>query len=133
MELMFHFPLDTKPRAAMLPLTYAIVFSSLSFLFFGWSCLFGRQMRAEFIRYGLGPFRQMVGGLQLLGAFGLLLGPYLNAGIPLGSALGLCLLMLMGVLVRIQIKDTWQQALPALAYAFLNGFIAYGLWSQALD
>lgn len=133
MDLMFPFLLDTKPRAAMLPLRYAIIFSSLSFLFFGWSCLFGRQMRAEFIRYGLGQFRQGVGGLQLLGACGLLIGPYLDAQIPLWSALGLCLLMVMGVVVRIKIKDTWQQALPALAYAFLNGFIAYGLWSQALD
>lgn len=79
-------------------------------------------MKREYARYGLTRFRNVVGGLQLLGATGLLVGlqhPW--AGLA-GSG-GLALLMLLGVGVRIKIKDSLLQTSPALAYMALNAYL----------
>jgi len=68
-----------------------------------------------------------VGGLQLIGGLGMLIGmcyiPFLHAM----SAAGLAVLMTLGFIVRIKIKDSIIQALPSLGYALLNTFIFYYL------
>ena len=80
-------------------------------------------MRGEFVRYGLASQRHIVGVLQLLGACGLLAGrqlPWLGQL----AAVGLALLMLLGVGVRIKIKDTLLQTIPALVYLALNAYLS---------
>lgn len=101
----------------------AIVFTSLSFLAYGASCLLAQRMQAEFARYGLARFRTLTGVLEILGAIGLLVG----LAVPLPgfmAASGLTLLMLGGVAVRVRIRDSFLQMLPAVFYLLLNGYIA---------
>jgi len=81
-------------------------------------------MKIEFIRYGLDDKRRLVGTLQLAGAFGLILGYFYSQLVCLLSALGLCLLMLLGFGVRLKIRDSILQSTPAFLYALLNGYIA---------
>lgn len=85
-------------------------------------CFTSPAMQAEYRRYGLAGFRTVVGTLQLLGAAGLLVG-FREPWIGQASAGGLALLMLLGVGVRIRIRDTPLQALPAFAYLVLNGYL----------
>ncbi|SKB32668.1 DoxX family protein [Maribacter arcticus] len=96
-----------------------IVFSGLSFLFFGISCLFSNFMVIEFKRYDLEKFRIIVGLLQLLGSVGLFIGLFSKNWAMLAS-LGLAILMAFGFMVRIKIKDPFFLAFPSLFYALLN-------------
>lgn len=96
-----------------------IIFSAVSFLFFGLGCLTSKYLISEFIRYGIPQFRVLTGLLQLFGALGLLLGFY-NNYLQIFSAAGLSLLMLCGVIVRILINDTLIQTIPAIFYCMLN-------------
>ncbi len=79
-------------------------------------------MQQEYARYGLTRFRNLVGGLQLLGAVGLLVGLHQPWAGLMGSG-GLALLMMLGVGVRIKIKDSLLQTLPAFAYMILNAYL----------
>lgn len=102
-------------------------FSSFSFVFFGFGCFFSPRMKSEFKRYGLNKQRTIVGLLQLTGAAGLLLGYYYNSILEIMSALGLCILMVLGFGVRLKIKDSFLQSSPSLIYAVINGYIFYTL------
>lgn len=102
--------------------------SAVSFLFFGLGCFLAPRMKIEFIRYGLGSYRKPVGILQLIGALGLLYGYYQMPLVTLIAAIGLAMLMVLGFLVRIKIKDSPLQSFPALFYAVLNFYIAYLFW-----
>lgn len=79
-------------------------------------------MQLEYARYGLAQFRPVVGALQLLGAAGLIAGLMLPWAGQVAAG-GLALLMLLGVRVRIKIKDTLLQTLPALGYLILNLYL----------
>lgn len=76
-------------------------------------------MKQEFQRYGLNPYRRLVGTLQLLGAFSLFAGIFYKPLAILGAA-GLAVLMFMGLLVRIRLRDGFLESIPALFYAILN-------------
>jgi len=101
-----------------------IAFSAVSFLFFGYACLTSPFMVAEFKRYGLGRFRVSTGYLQLIGALTLLAGYWHEIPLLLGSG-GLALLMFLGLLVRIRIKDGIVKSSPAFFYMVLNSYIFY--------
>ena len=80
-------------------------------------------MKREFDRYGLGSQRTLVGGLQMCAAIGLLAGlshPWMGRS----AAAGLALMMLVAVGVRIRIKDTLLQTIPALIYLALNAYLS---------
>jgi hypothetical protein len=101
------------------------LFLLLSFLFFGASCFLSPRIELEFERYGLSSRRQFVGVLQLLGSLGLLVGQLVTPVLTLIASAGLCILMLLGVAVRIKIKDPWYSILPALSYAILSGYLFF--------
>ena len=104
----------------------AILACALSFIIYGSSCLYAKQMIIEFKRYRLAHFRRLTGMLQLLGATGLLVGlliPWVGGM----AAAGLSLQMACGIGVRVSIKDTWLQCLPATFYMLLCGWIAIQL------
>lgn len=106
-------------------LVYLAGFASISFYLYGFSCLRSARMAAEFDRYGLARFRALTGYLQLAGALGLTLG---MLGYPLLgflAAAGLSLQMAFGVAVRLHIRDSYWQCLPAFIYCGLNAYIAY--------
>ncbi len=105
-------------------LTGLTLLSSISFLFFGFACLFDVRMKEEFIRYHLADRRRLTGFLQILGGIGMLVGWLFAPVLAFVACLGLTLLMLLGFGVRMKIKDTWLQSLPSLCYALLNAFLA---------
>jgi hypothetical protein len=79
-------------------------------------------MKREFKRFGLEKLGLTVTIAQFLGATGLLVGLKLNF-ILLISSFGLSLLMFLGLIVRIRLKDNLWVSLPALFYMGLNIYI----------
>ena len=81
-------------------------------------------MKIEFKRFGLEKVGALTAVLELLGAVGLLVG-LKNQLILLIAAGGLSLLMFLGVVVRIKVKDSFLISLPALLFMILNLYIFY--------
>ncbi len=105
-------------------LTVLTWFSSLAFIYFGINCFYSKFIIAEFNRYKLPEYRKLTGFLQLLGALGLLIGLYFSPIVLLLAAIGLCVLMLAGFVVRLKIKDNFINSSPSFTFAALNLFIA---------
>tara|TARA_B100000768_G_scaffold139172_1_gene130428 strand:- start:283 stop:615 length:333 start_codon:yes stop_codon:yes gene_type:complete len=97
-------------------------FSGISFLGFGLGCFLSERMVLEFKRYKLSRYRTTTGFFQIIGAVGLLCSS-LNFTIWSISSLGISVLMLLGFMVRLKIKDRFIQTLPSLFYMILNGYI----------
>ena len=100
-----------------------ITLSSLSFIAYGFHCLFSKEMEKEFIRFGLKAFRILTGALELLGGLGLIVGLKYPVIAALAS-IGLTLLMFLGILARIRIRDRLSQCLPAIGLFAINLAIA---------
>ena len=100
----------------------SILLSSVSFLWYGIAVLVNDGMVDEFARFGLSQYRRMTGGLEVLGGLGLLAG-LVWAPLLAVSAAGLSLLMLLGVVTRIRVRDPWMQTLPAIVLLLLNLFV----------
>ena len=81
-------------------------------------------MRREFQRYGLSKYRKVTGWLQMAGATGLFIG-WMLPWVGMAAATGLALQMLAGLGVRISIRDSWYQCLPAAFYFMLNALLAW--------
>jgi hypothetical protein len=110
-------PLDTPIPFALK--TTLILFSALSFLGYGLGCFFSAYQKAEFQRYQLSNRRNLVGFLQCAAALGLIAGLWLP-WLGQAAAGGLALMMLVALGVRMRIKDSLVQMLPALGYFGLN-------------
>ena len=82
----------------------------------------------EFERYQLARFRTTTGFFQIAGAIGLLCANQSELIWSI-SSLGLSILMLLGFIVRLKIKDSWIQSFPSLFYMVLNGYI---FWQTTL-
>jgi uncharacterized membrane protein YphA (DoxX/SURF4 family) len=108
-------------------LTALVIFSAVAFLAYGALCLGADSMRREFTRFGLEHFRILTGLLEVLGGVGLLVGLWWPPALLMASA-GLTLLMLCGVGVRIWIKDSFLQTLPALFFLLVNLYILLKCW-----
>ena len=106
----------------MTPLTLLVVADSIAFLYYAFSLLLSAEMKPEFERYGLEHLRTLTGYLQLFGAIGLLIGLRYNIILSAASA-ALSLLMLMGFIVRIKIKDTFFQSAPSFLFMLLNIYV----------
>lgn len=81
-------------------------------------------MKAEFKRFGLEKFGAFTAILEILGAVGLLVGLRFHP-VLIVSAGGLTMLMLLGVGVRLKMKDSFWVSLPALLFLLLNAYILY--------
>jgi len=103
-------------------LTVLIFISSLSFIGYGIAYFKSPQMKSEFKRFGLEKAGMLTAVLELLGAVGLLAGLKFHL-ILLISAGGLAILMLLGVAIRIKVKDGLWISLPAFFFMILNSFI----------
>ena len=101
-----------------------ILFSSISFMAYGIEYLRSPHMKNEFKRFGLEKLGGFTVILEVLGAIGLIVGIWINALLLIAS-FGLGLLMLLGVLVRLKMKDSLWISLPAIFYMSLNFFIFY--------
>jgi len=103
-------------------LNLCILISSLSFFGYAVSYFTSPHMKKEFERFGLEKIGLFTIVLELMGAAGLIVGLIYNP-ILLISSLGLALLMLVGLMVRIRLKDNMWISLPAFFYMGLNTYI----------
>ena len=113
---------ESSKRDSMHYLDLLIVFIAMSFLYYGLACIYSKRMVEEFIRYGVPQFRQFIGLMEVLGALGLLFG-FLFPLVQILAAAGLALLMLLGCVLRIKIRDSSIQILPAFIFMLLNLFV----------
>ena len=81
-------------------------------------------MKNEFKRFRLEKFGLLTALLEIAGAIGLLAGLY-STPILLMSSGGLALLMLLGLIARIRVKDSIWVSLPAFLFMVLNAYIFY--------
>jgi len=81
-------------------------------------------MKIEFKRFKLEKLGFLTIILEILGAWGLLLG-LLFKPILLISSGGLSILMLLALMTRIKSKDSLLISLPAIFYMCLNAYIFY--------
>ena len=98
------------------------IFSALSFVFYGIMSFSSNIMKPEFNRWGISKFRTIVGCAQLTGGFGLLAGFYFPI-MTILSSLGLTVLMLLGFILRLIVKDGIVKSSPAFIYTIINLFI----------
>lgn len=99
--------------------------NAMAFLYYGYNCLFSEQMAREFSRFQLSVSqRQLTGGLQILGALGVLIGLYYSL-LGVLASVGLCLLMLFGFVVRLKIKDSLALSAPSFIFMLINGYLAW--------
>lgn len=110
----------------MILLDVLSIFSGSCFLFYGFNCLFSKHMVIEFERFGIPQFLTLTGSLQILGGLAILVGVWMLPLLSFIGATGLSLLMLMGSIVRIKIKDSFLQSAPAFIFTALNAYLAYG-------
>lgn len=103
---------------------YLTYFSGISFILYGFAILLSDHMVNEFKRYNMLKFRTLTGILELLGGGGLLVG-LLSPFIGCLSSFGLGLLMLLGSLVRLRLKDPILKILPAIIFMILNFYLFY--------
>ena len=99
--------------------------SGFSFLIYGISCLSTEQMKNEFIRFKLAKWRTLVGILQILGGLGLIIGVFVSNILVAVSAGGLALLMLMGFITRLYIKDSVIASSPAFIFMIINSLLVF--------
>lgn len=101
-----------------------LVISGLSFIFYGISRFDSPHIISEFKRFGLDRFALTAMILEVLRRFGLLVGLISNAILKISSG-GLFLLMLLGLMMRIEVKDS-------LWVSLLTFFICFSVHSSFL-
>ena len=102
--------------------TICIIVSSFSFFTYVISYFISPHMKSEFKRFNLENLSLAIIFLQFLGALGLLVGLIYHPILIIAS-LGLFLQMLLWLIVRIRLKDSWWISLPAFFFMILNGYI----------
>ena len=95
-----------------------LLFSAISFVFYGITSFFSKRMLSEYARWGYKDYRILLGGI------GLLIGIANPILLSVASFL-LTFMMITAVFVRIKIKDSIVQMFPALFYTVLNFTILY--------
>lgn len=102
----------------------SVLISSLSFLAYSISYFISPHMKSEFKRFKLEKLGLLTIILEILGAIGLLVGLLFKPVLLISSG-GLALLMLLGLIVRVKLKDSLWISLPAIFYMGLNAYIFY--------
>ncbi len=105
-------------------LNILILISSISFIIYGIAYFTSPHMKNEFRRFGLEKVGLLTAVLELTGAFGLMIGLVLNSILIISSG-GLAMLMFLGVIVRLKVRDSLWVTSPAIFYMLLNSYIFY--------
>lgn len=100
------------------------LFSSISFIVYGIAYFISPHMKNEFRRFGFEKLGLITVILELSGAFGLIVGLILKPILLISSG-GLAILMFLGVVVRLKVRDSFWVTSPALLYMLLNTYIFY--------
>jgi len=101
----------------------------MAFLGYGISYFTGTHMKSEFKRFQLEKLGLLVVILEILGGLGLMVGFWISKPLVAVASGGLALLMLLGLIVRLRLKDSLWISLPALFFMALNGYI---FWASFL-
>jgi hypothetical protein len=110
----------------MEPVTFCVLLSGISFVGYAIAYFVGPKMKAEFERFGLQKYGLITILFEILGGLGLLTGYFLNIDILFKiSALGLSVLMFLGVMVRLKVKDGLFVTLPAFFFFLLNAYLTW--------
>jgi DoxX-like family len=99
-----------------------VLVSGISFIIYGCLLFISPQMQDEFKRFGLEKFTKLTGVLELLGGIGMLTGLMFD-NILLISSGGLTLLMLLGFIVRLKVKDGLWLSFPSFFFMILNLYV----------
>ena len=99
-----------------------VLVSGISVIIYGCLLVISPQMQNEFKRFGLEKFTKLTGVLELLGGIGMLTG-LMSDNILLISSGGLTLLMLLGFIVRLKVKDGFQLSFPSFFFMILNLYV----------
>lgn len=83
-------------------------------------------MKSEFKRFQLEKLGLLVVVLEILGAIGLMVGFFFYMPLLIIASCGLALLMLLGLIVRLRLKDSLWISIPALFFMGLNAYIFWG-------
>ncbi len=105
--------------------SFCVFLSAVSFLSYGILYFTGTHMKMEFKRFQLEKLGLLVVVLEILGAVGLLVGFWLYNPLLMLASGGLAVLMLLGLIVRLRLKDSLWVSLPALFFMVLNAYIFY--------
>ena len=103
-------------------LTVSLIISIVSFISYGLGCFISASLTNEFQRYGLARYQKIVGGIEILGALGLIAGFYQSIYWAPSAGL-LCISMLGAMAVRFKMRDSFFATLPAFILFILNFFI----------
>lgn len=102
-----------------------IIFSAISFLIYGLSCLLSDKMKKEFFRFNLNETqRKIIGISQILAGIAL----FISFTIPVIGVIasaGLSIQMLLGFIVRLKIKDSLKLTLPSFIFFIFNGYLCF--------
>jgi hypothetical protein len=109
-----------------------VLLSAALFLGYGLLCLFSDGMKVEFERFGLARYRRLTGGLEVIGGIGLLVGVRVPEVLLVASA-GLGLLMLLGLIARVRVRDPLLEMLPAALLMVANLFILGVAWGRVFS
>jgi len=101
-----------------------ILFSSVSFFAYGILYFTSANIKNEFKRFGLEKFGILTALLEILGAIGLIVGLFFLPILLISSG-GLALLMLLGLVARLRVKDSIWVSMPALFFMLLNAYILF--------
>jgi hypothetical protein len=101
-----------------------VLFCSISFVIYSLHSVFSRKMIMEFSRWGIGNLRILVASFQMLGGIGLLLGMY-NIWVLCLVSFFLMLMMITAIIIRVRVRDSFLQTVPALMYTLLSFIIFY--------
>ena len=101
-----------------------ILISAFSFLFYSIRSIVSKNMINEYSRWGFAKLRVFISSLQFIAGIGLILGIY-NLTLLAFTSLLLTIMMIVAVIVRIKIKDSLLESLPAIFYTILNFTILY--------
>jgi len=96
--------------------------SGVAFFYYGARVLTEPHLETEFQRYGIPDLRTVVGVSEILGAGGVIVGiaaPLLGAA----AAAGLTTLMVLGLGVRVRVRDPLSAMVPAALLAVLNAVL----------
>lgn len=103
--------------------TILIIFLAISFLYYGYECLFSNKMKLEFLRFKLSETqRKITGVLQIIAGFALLFS-FTSPMIGVIATAGLTIQMLLGFMVRLKMKDSIMRSLPSFVLMIFNGYL----------
>ncbi len=104
--------------------TALVLVSSFSFLFYSVRSFYSKNMIAEYSRWGFCKLRILISLLQLFAGIALIIGLY-NLKLLILTSFLLAVMMVCAIIVRIKIRDSFVDCLPAIFYAVLNFIICY--------